>query len=160
MKTKKNIVKTLLMQLMRIINKRSDIEECPVRFGGDVVFTPREIHSIQAIGEHEQINVKELGDYFGVTKSAASQMVTKLTGRGVVKKVNPADNNKELQLSLTEAGWEAFRAHEHFHARHMKKMTERLTSAFTEEEIEKVSGALHIIEQIIDENISELDLDK
>ena len=158
MKNKDTAIKTLSFRLMRIINKHLAIEQLPIRFAEQVVFTPREIHTIQAVGEHKQINVKELGDYFGITKSAASQMAAKLADKGFIKKENPADNNKELQLSLTETGWAAFRAHERFHGKHMKNLTERLNSAFSVREITKAAAMLELIEELVDERMSELGL--
>jgi DNA-binding MarR family transcriptional regulator len=147
------------MRLMRIINKHSSLEEQPIRFNETVVLTPREIHSIQAIGEHDRINVKELGDHFGVSKSAASQMVAKLVEKGYVRKENPADNHKELQLSLTEIGWQAFRVHERFHGKHMEDLSKRLKSEFSDSEIARTSELLGIIEDVMNKRISEL-LDK
>jgi DNA-binding MarR family transcriptional regulator len=156
MKTKEDSIRTLSFRLMRIMIKHSALEEQPIRFGESVVLTPREVHSIQAIGEHEQINIKELGDYFGITKSAASQMATKLLKKGLIKKRNPAHNNKELQLSLTKAGWKAFYAHESFHEKHMAVLKKRLKAEFTDLEIARAAELLVAIENAFDERISDL----
>ena len=154
MKTKKNAIESISFHLVRIMNKHSFLEEQPIHFAADVVLTPREIHSVQAIGEHERINVKELGDYFGITKSAASQMIARLSAKGLVKKENRDGNNKELFLSLTESGWKAFNAHECFHDKHMADLTRNLSSKFTVAEMLKTSELLAIIENVLDKRIS------
>lgn len=156
MQTKQDIIQNISFHLMRISNKHSFIEEHPIKFDENIILTPREVHFIQTIGEHENINVKELGEYFGITKSAASQMVSKLAVKGLVIKKNPAHNNKELQLSLTEKGWKAFRAHERFHSKHMTNLTKRLSSAFSALEMKKTSALLEFIEKILDERIKKL----
>ena len=156
MKTKDKKIENLLLHLRRIMNKHSSLEEQPIRFNEMVVLTPREIHSIQAIGENELINIKELGDYFGVSKSAASQMVAKLVEKGYVRKENPTYNNKELQLTLTDIGRQAFSAHECFHGKHMEDLIKRLNSEFTKTEIARASELLGMIEDIMDKRILEL----
>lgn len=160
MTTEKDIIKTIAFHLVRIMNKHSFLEELPVHFSADVVLTPREIHSVQAIGEHERINVKEFGAYFGITKSAASQMIARLSAKGLVKKENRDGNNKDLFLSLTESGWKAFNAHEDFHDKHMADLTRHLSSKFTDAEMSKASELLAIIENVLDKRISKFAGDK
>ena len=115
--------------------------------------THRELHAIQAIGENERINITELGTYFGVTKSAASQMITKLARKGFVEKESSAHNSKELQLTLTRLGRRAFELHEKFHGEHMADLVESL-GAFSLSEIETTAVLLDVIESVVDERLS------
>jgi DNA-binding MarR family transcriptional regulator len=156
MKTKEKIISEISSRLMRIINRHLALEEHPIRFSREVLLTPKEIHTIQAIGKHEHINVKELGEYFGVTKSAASQMAGKLVDKGFVNKNNPAHNNKELELSLTEPGKKAYCLHERIHEEHAADLTMRLNSLFSSREMEKASELLGVIEDAINERILSL----
>ena len=128
METKEDLIKSVSRQLMRIINKQWRIEEIPVRLEEGILVTPTESHTIQAIGESESINVTELGVRFGVTKSAASQTVAKLSKKGFVKKTVSEHSGKELQLQLTELGRRAFQAHEKCHGRHLSNSVSRLES--------------------------------
>jgi DNA-binding MarR family transcriptional regulator len=139
----------------RIFYLRSLLEEKPICFAEGVKLTPKEIHTIETIGNHKNINIKEVGDHFGVTKSAASQMVKKLAQKGFVKKVNPPDNNKELQLTLTELGKRAFCVHKKFHAVHANDMLEKLSN-FSEEEITATAKVLKAIEDTVRKRLTEL----
>ena len=155
METKEDIIKDISQKLLRIINKHSRIEELPVHFGEGVEATPREIHTIQAIGEHKPINVTDLGSFFGVTKSAASQIVSKLAEKGFVEKGYTSYSNKELELSLTELGWRAFHAHERIHGKHMADILDHLC-AFSLEQIATTSVLLDVIENVLDERTIQL----
>jgi DNA-binding MarR family transcriptional regulator len=152
METKEDLIVSMTHKLMRVFNKRSRIEELRIRFGEGVELTPKEIHTVQAIGENKQINVTNLADHFGVTKSAASQIVAKLAEKGFVQKRHPAHSNKELELSLTELGWRAFQAHERFHGKHFAELVNRL-SAFSLAQIATTSVVLDVIENIMEERL-------
>lgn len=150
-KTKK--MDSLMNRLWRLSHKYAELEKTPIRYDADVTLPPGEVHSIQAIGKNADINVKDLGKHFGISKSAASQMVSRLVKKGYVVKSNPADNHKELRLSLTARGWEAFSLHERFHARHQEKLISRLQTAFSEAEIRRADGFFQLIEEVIDERL-------
>lgn len=153
MDSKEEIVGKMSRELFRILNKHARLEAMPVSFDEGVEATHRELHAIQAIGENRQINITDLGTYFGVTKSAASQMATKLGKKGFVQKEHSAHSNKELQLTLTELGWRAFRLHEKFHGDHMADVVKRL-SAFSLSQIEMTSVLLDVLESFVDERLS------
>ena len=155
METKQDLIKTISWKLLRVLNKHSHIEELPIRFDEDLEATPREIHTIQAIGEHEQINITGVAAHFGVTKGAASQMIAKLEDRGFLQKERVDHSNKELRLSLTKLGWRAFHAHERFHEKHMADLVDRL-SAFSLSQIATITVLLDIIESVVDERLSQL----
>jgi DNA-binding MarR family transcriptional regulator len=77
METKEDLIRAISKRLRSIIDKHLLMEEHPVRFDEDLLSSPKELHTIQAIGEREGINVTALASHFGVTKSAASQMAAK-----------------------------------------------------------------------------------
>ena len=152
METKEDLIKDISRKLLRIINKHSRIEELPIVFDEGVEATPREIHTIQAIGDNKQINITDVGAYFGVTKSAASQIITKLTEKGFVEKEYAVNSNKEGQLSLTQLGWQAYHAHERIHGKHMDDLIARL-GAFSLSQIATTSVLLDVIESVVDERL-------
>ena len=154
METKEDLIRAISRRLMRILNKHARLEEHSIRFDEGVEMTPREIHTIQAIGEKKNINIIGLAANFGVTKSAASQMVAKLVGKGFVEKGQAAHSNKELQLSLTELGWRAFHAHEGLHGAHMADIVNRL-GAFTLAQVATTAALLEVIESVVDDRLSE-----
>ncbi|MBN2123245.1 MAG: MarR family transcriptional regulator [Deltaproteobacteria bacterium] len=154
METKEDLIREISRKLFRILNKHGRLEALPFRFSEDLEITHRELHVIQVIGEAKRINITELGTYFGVTKSAASQMVTKLVKRGFVEKGSAAHSNKELQLTLTPQGREAFRMHEQFHGQHMAEVVERL-GGFSLSQIATASVLLEILENVVDDRLAE-----
>lgn len=149
--------KLLLDSLKSISNMHMLIENEEIVFADDIKVTPKEIHTIQAIGNCKQINVTDLGNIFGVTKSAASQLVSKLTRKGFVKKVNSAHSNKERMISLTELGWQAFEVHERFHNDHIDNVISNLGS-FSEVEIINALEVIRAIESIVERKIYSLSL--
>ena len=95
-----------------------------------------------------RVNVTDVGRHFNVSKSAASQMVTKLVKKGYVRKVHAVGSNKEYVLDLTEKGLEAFEVHARFHKKHMALFGEKM-SGFSEAQIEQVEAVLGIVGSVI-----------
>ena len=155
MKTKQDIINTICLQLMQIINTRTQLEEKTISFDAKIKMTPKEIHTIQAIGEHKSLNVKEIGNHFKVTKSAASQMLKKLTEKGFIKKSNSPHSNKELRITLTKLGEQAFYAHQKFHTKHMNELVKNLNN-FSVEEMTKTADLLKIIGKTVEKRLNEV----
>jgi DNA-binding MarR family transcriptional regulator len=132
----------------------SRIEEMPIPVDEGMEVTTREAHTIQAVGEHERMSVTQLAAHFGVTKSGASQMVSKLVKRGFLVKKQSAHSNKEYELTLTPLGWKAFNAHEHFHGKDMADLVERL-SPFSLSQIATLSVLLEALGNVMDQRLSE-----
>ncbi|QHI70857.1 MarR family transcriptional regulator [Tichowtungia aerotolerans] len=154
MDSKEELAKTAIRQLLRIANRYARIEKMPISIGDGMEITTREVHTIQAVGEREQMCVTDVAAHFGVTKSAASQLIAKLEKKGFVEKMPLPGNNKELQLSLTEMGWQAFRAHETFHGKDLKRLID-LLGAYPLQQIATLSVMLEAIGSIMDERLGE-----
>ena len=154
METKEELIKSTIRQLLRIAKKYSSIEGLPVPVDGDIEITTAEAHTIQAVGEGEQVRVLDIATQFGISKSAASQMVAKLIKKGFLDKRQSPHNSKEFPLSLTELGWQAFHAHERFHGKDLSELLNRL-SAFSLSQIATISVLLEAIGDIMDERLSE-----
>ena len=153
MENKEDLIKAISRQLMRIIKKHGRIEEIPVQLDEGVVVTPTESHTIQAIGENGAINVTDLAAHFGVTKSAASQIVNKLSKKGYVVKRISEYSGKELRLELTPLGRRAYEAHERCHGRHMADIVNRLGS-FSLAQVATASAFLDVIEDVMNERLT------
>jgi DNA-binding MarR family transcriptional regulator len=153
--TKEDLIKATIQQLLRVARKYSRIEELPIQINKGLEVTTREAHVIQAVGERTQISVTGLASYFGITKSAASQMVAKLAKKGFLEKQQAPHSNKELQVSLTQLGWQAFHAHELFHGKDMTNLVEQL-SAFSLSQIATISVLLEAIGGVMDERLAHL----
>lgn len=152
METKEDIIREVTRKLFRLLNKHTRLESLPVRLSDGTELTHRELHAIEAMGGCSPINVTDLGAHFGVTKSAASQMVTKLVAKGLVRKSYAEHSNKEYQLTLTKLGREAFQFHEHIHGEHLLDLITRL-GAFSLSQVATISVMLEVMETVVDERI-------
>lgn len=153
MKTNTNESARMVIQnLLRLLNKFDRIEKMPIVLENGVELTTKEIHTIQAIGETEKINVTEVGTHFGVTKGAASQMVSRLVERGFVTKSISAHSNKEFELTLTDLGWQAFKTHERFHGQDMAELI-KLIGSYKKNRIRDFGDMLSLVEEIMNRRL-------
>jgi DNA-binding MarR family transcriptional regulator len=99
----------------RVHNKLNKLEKKTIDFGtGDKLFAS-ELHTIQAIGENYGKTVTELSSFFGITKGAVSQIISKLKRKKCVSKARSKVNVKEIDISLTDKGWNVFNSHKKLH---------------------------------------------
>lgn len=152
MENKEDLIKATIRELMRIARLFGRVEEMPVPVTRDFSVSTREAHTVEAVGEQEPLSVTRLADHFGITKSAASQMVSKLVKRGFVVKKQAPHSNKEYELSLTPLGREVFDAHERFHGKEMNELVSRL-SAFSLSQIATLSVLLEALGSAMDHRL-------
>ena len=148
-------VRDLYKIWMRIMNKLNESENLPRKFGIDISLFPSEIHTIQVIGDHPESNVKAVADILGITPGAASQTITKLAKRGLVKKVRGKKNEKEVHLELTSIGFMAYNAHEIIHEMVFQRISGRI-GYLKEDEILLINKILNAVESVYDERIAEI----
>jgi len=135
---------------VRILNKMDAMEKCPRDFGSGDLLHCSEIHTVMAIGRHPAITVTELSSVLGISKSAISQMITRLEKKNLVERTRRPGNEKEVLLRLTPHGTIAYHGHEQHHAKVFARMQERLGN-LTPEQIRFVAGFLAAIEETADE---------
>lgn len=120
--------------IQRFVNQYNRLERLPFDVGTGEVLHPSEMHLIEAIGRQEGDTVTRLCEAFGVTKGAVSQLVTKLEGRGCVQRIRDGARTREVEIRLTEKGWDVFRRHELFH-REMDQSMEQLLRTLPHEQV-------------------------
>ena len=105
----------MLEQLLQLVDKFNKQHKKGHDFGsGDLLF-PSEIHTIQAIGDHENINITDLAVALKVTKPTISERVKKLERLDLIQRHDAVDNMKTVLLHLTARGWVAYKGHEAHH---------------------------------------------
>lgn len=102
----------VIMDIAKVYMKWHDEEQ---DFGIEENLRREEIHTIQAIGDNEGINITELAKMLNITKPTISDRVRKLSLLVLVEKRSSPGNNKEILLFLTRKGWIAYRNHEEKH---------------------------------------------
>jgi DNA-binding MarR family transcriptional regulator len=91
------------------------VDSKPMDFDTGTVLHRAELHAIQAIGREPGLSLTRLAEVSGVTKGAASQVVSRLVGKGMVSKEASTREPRMISLELTELGWTAHAAHERLH---------------------------------------------
>lgn len=152
MKDRESIFEEILTQFLRVVNKINRFDDIPQDYGIDESITPATIHTIEAVGKNEGINVTQLAEKLGVTKGAVSQMVGRLTRRGFLVKRKKADQEKEMVLSLTDKGRLAFNRHEDYHRGLYREFMNTL-SDIDEGQVEILKRVLDTLESHIDTHI-------
>ena len=102
----------VLMHVAKIYMEWHDKEQ---NFGVEDKLCRAEIHTIQAIGNNEGINITELSQLFHVTKPTISEKIKKLSKMKLIQKQKNPDNNREIHLVLTPKGKIAYENHEKKH---------------------------------------------
>lgn len=155
MKSSLQSARDLYQIWMRIINKLNESENLPRKFGINTPLYPSEIHMIQAIGDYPESNVRTVAGHLGITSGAASQAISKLAKRDLVKKVRGKKNEKEVHLELTSQGVVAYQAHDTVHERVFQRITEQI-GPLSDEEISLLERILHALEYVYDERIEQV----
>lgn len=95
----------------RIFMKYDVLQNRPVEINSGTLLPAAQIHTIEAIGSGHGQTVTALAAHFAISKSAVSQIVTKLAHDGYVLKTRRYGNDKEVVLKLTPKGRRAHQKH-------------------------------------------------
>lgn len=134
----------------RIVAKLNRAESKPRDFGTGVIIFHAEIHTIEAIGNHPDINLTTLAQILGVTKGAVSQMIRKLESKSLIELKRQADNEKEIIPVLTELGQEALHSHARFHKTFYGQIEDWMKT-LSDNERDKIIEMFEMIEKFADE---------
>ena len=118
----------LVESFLRLINLYVYSESNPANYGTDTMLTRSEIHTIEAIGNHPSVNVTELAVILGKSKSAVSQMLTRLKAKNVVIQIKLTETGRDTSINLTEQGLTAYRAHAAGHSHLYSSLDDILNS--------------------------------
>lgn len=134
---------------MRITNKVNELHSSQISFDENTTLTTGEIHLIECIGKHKDVNVTEIAKILGNTKGAVSQMAKKLQNKGLIIKTKREDNNKDILLNLSNYGNKIFIEHEKLHADLYKEIISSIDNS-TQENLKAMKNILNIIEKHTD----------
>jgi DNA-binding MarR family transcriptional regulator len=139
----------ILRKFDRVITVMESMHTPSYSFGTGVSMYRSEIHTVQAIGKNPGVNVTALAEYMGVTKSAVSQNIAKLSKKGLVRKSYAPGNAKEVILELTDLGLTGFHNHEKFHMQALAVAREYFGDRF-EEKFESIEAVMTDLNAILD----------
>lgn len=112
----------ILGKIINLTNVMNKMSKTPRDYGVGFMLYPSEIHTIEAIAAHEQINANVLSKVLGITNGAITQMTNKLIKKGLVEKYKMDNNKKEVYFKLTELGKLADQGHDSFHEQTYKNI--------------------------------------
>ncbi len=134
----------------RVVNRYISTENRPCDYGVGCKLYRSEIHTIEAIGNHSQINVTDLSNYLGVTKSAVSQMTDKLIKKDMIVKTVLSKSDTEVALTLTDKGEKVFSGHNEYHRKFFQHINQML-STVSENDIKVFENIMTQLESFLEE---------
>ena len=103
---------SIIDALLKFHNEIAKMSKKPNNYGTEYFVYQSEIHMIDFIGRHPDLNISEISEEIGMSKSAVSQMLTKLSKKNFIVKER---YKKEVTVRLTERGNELFEGHREYH---------------------------------------------
>lgn len=110
-----------------------EYDSLPHRYGENILYQA-EAHLIDLIALHPDITITDISNILRKTPSACSQIVRKLRAKGWVEQIRNEENNRVINLRLTEEGMKVFQDHDAFDQDCQEKTFKRLDT-FTDEEL-------------------------
>jgi len=101
------IAEAITISLLRVINKIQQGRRIPRDYGDGVSMTLLEAEICALIARNAGVTGSELSEELAVTRSATSQIISKLKAKGLVTERASESDAKRKQLSLTPHGHDA-----------------------------------------------------
>ena len=110
-----------------------EYDSLPHHYGENVLYQA-EGHMIDLIALYPDITITDIANILHKTPSACSQMVRKLKSKGWVNQIRNEENNRQVNLRLTDKGQAVYQAHQSF-TENCRELTYQKLEGFTEEEL-------------------------
>lgn len=133
-----SIVKSLTISIGQLIMNLKKLEHYPRTFGEAGRLTPSEAHTIDAIGCGDGILMSELAARLVVSKGAVTQIINRLEGKGIVRRVSHPIDSRATIVSLTKTGLLAYQAHDEL----VQEIYQKFSMQMTPQEIEIFRGCI------------------
>ena len=102
-----------------------------------------QMHTIEIIGHHENLRMKEIAQKMGVTTGSLTVMVDRLEKNGLVSRQPHPKDRRSYVLLLTEKGKQYHKEHHKLHV----GLTKELTSNLNEDEIRQLMRLMNQLTQ-------------
>ncbi|MBS6940329.1 MAG: MarR family transcriptional regulator [Slackia piriformis] len=133
--------------LVETFNSILRVEENVVRNRLTEGLTISEVHAIHAIGLHGSSPMNAIAARLDVTLATCTAAVGKLVAKGFAERSRSNADRRQVLVSLTKEGRQAYRVHELFH----KEMVDAAFADLTEEEEDVLVRALSKVKEFFDE---------
>ncbi len=141
MPTPANSTDHLSQLLLEFYEKMASWEHSVVKQTG---LSPAQMHTIEMIGHHQNLRMKELAARMGITTGTLTVMIDRLEKGGLVARQPHARDRRSFNIVLTDKGRTHFETHHHLHL----ELTREITAPLTDEEMRHLEiGLAKIMER-------------
>ena len=107
----------------------------PIDYGTGEKFNSVEVHTLSYIADYPGISASEIARDWNRTKGAVSQIIKKLSSRGLIERQKKEGNDKTVCLYVTKTGEELDKAHRAYDTRNYERFLKLMETYFTKETI-------------------------
>lgn len=132
--------------LVETFNSILRVEEAALQNRLTAGLTISEIHTIHAIGMYETSPMNVIASRLNVTLASCTTAVGKLVEKGYAERKRSEADRRQVLVSLTKSGRQAYRAHELFH----REMVDSALESLTPEEEEIFARGLLQVKEFFD----------
>lgn len=122
-------VSDLSQKFMEFYDKLSSWEHSVVKDSG---LSPAQMHTIEVIGHHKNLMMRELADRLGITTGTLTVAVDRLEKLSMVKRMPHEHDRRSWLIVLTEKGKQMYEQHN----KHHEEFTQEISDDLTNKEIE------------------------
>lgn len=131
--------------LVTVFNDILTIEESELRKSQFDDLSIKEMHTIEAIGLHNERTSSEVAKRLSITVGTLTVAINNLEKKGYVERVRSEKDRRIVRLKLTNRGRLFYRVHQHFH----KKMVEAALKDMDESEQQALIKGLANLHQFL-----------
>jgi len=125
-------VSELSKKFMEFYDKLSSWELSVVKDSG---LSPSQMHTIEVIGHHQNLMMRELADRLGITTGTLTVSVDRLEKLGMVRRKPHEHDRRSWLIVLTEQGKTMFEQHNRYH----EEFTQEISHELSDQEIENLT---------------------
>lgn len=137
-KTLTNSLDVINQYIVKVFNEILDIEETALRVSQFSDLSIKEMHTIEAIGLHEELTSTEVANRLNITVGTLTVAVNNLVKKGYVQRIKRDNDRRFVRLGLTNKGKLLFRLHAKFH----KDMVVETLKGMDKQEVEALTRGL------------------
>ena len=138
--------RTFVEMLIKYGNSYAQSYNTEGDYGILTVFSPSQLQVLEYILENEEKNqnMAEIAARLGITPSAFSKNVKKMTQKGLLEKYHTSENRKNVIIRVSELGRKVYEEYTQFAYRRVYKEIFEILDTVPEEYVEKFTHILEI----------------
>ena len=138
--------RTFVEMLIKYGNSYAQSYNTEGDYGISTLFSPSQLQVLEYILENEEKNqnMAEIAARLGITPSAFSKNVKKMTQKGLLEKYHTSENRKNVIIRVSELGRKVYEEYTQFAYRRVYKEIFEILDTVPEEYVEKFTHILEI----------------